>query len=174
VIAVSTASAELPFEIVFAREYPAVVRIAYRVLGDRADAEDVAQDLFVRFVGRRLPDAPVLHLAAVRRALNLLRSRRRQTLREMAECRSRAVLDKSEGRSDDPFYALNRATRQSLVRSTLSRLARRDAEILALRYSGASYRDIAQTLRIESTHVGTRIARAERAFRSEIERATKR
>jgi hypothetical protein len=36
------------FDALFRREYPAIVRTAYGVLGDRQGAEDVAQEAFAR------------------------------------------------------------------------------------------------------------------------------
>src|ERR1700730_2702732 len=38
-----------PFEQLFLQEYPKVVAIAYRVLGDRPAAEDVAHGVFIQF-----------------------------------------------------------------------------------------------------------------------------
>src|SRR5260370_31436452 len=38
-----------PFERLFLQEYPKVVAIAYRVLADRPAAEDVAQEVFLKF-----------------------------------------------------------------------------------------------------------------------------
>jgi RNA polymerase sigma-70 factor, ECF subfamily len=157
------------FEDDFLREYADVVRCAYRVLGDRVDAEDVAQDVFMRFIGRRLPEPSVLRLATVRMALNALRSRKRRLAREVAEYRS-ALPSASDARSIDPFTIVDAASRTVLVRAALVRLRPRDAELLLLRYSGAAYRDLSQTLRIDAAQVGMRIARAERAFRKEIDR----
>ncbi|HEY1428869.1 MAG TPA: sigma-70 family RNA polymerase sigma factor [Candidatus Tumulicola sp.] len=158
------------FERGFEREYADVVRCAYRVLGDRSDAEDVAQDVFVRFVGRRLPDTAVLRVAVVRRALNALRAKRRRVSRELAEYRS-ALADVPRSGNVDPFALVDSHARQILVRAALLRLKRRDSELLILRYSGADYRDLAYTLRIDAAQIGTRLARAERAFRKEIDDA---
>jgi DNA-directed RNA polymerase specialized sigma24 family protein len=46
-----------------------------------------------------------------------------------------------------------------------------DAVLLALRYAGASYRELADDLGIEPAQVGMRLQRALRAFKGEIERA---
>src|SRR5919106_2642087 len=40
------------FSWMFREEYPAVVRTAYLILGDRAAAEDVAQEAFIRLYAR--------------------------------------------------------------------------------------------------------------------------
>jgi RNA polymerase sigma factor (sigma-70 family) len=164
-IAASVATRE-SFEDGFLREYGAVVRCAYRILGDRVDAEDIAQEVFLRFVGRPVPDARILQLAAVRLSLNALRARKRRVARELADYRTSLASSRAAGA--DPFAILDARSRQLLVRAALVRLHPRDAELLTLRYSGASYRDLALTLRINAAQVGTRLARAERAFRKEI------
>jgi DNA-directed RNA polymerase specialized sigma24 family protein len=118
-----------------------------------------------------MPTPGALRLAAARSALNLLRSRRRRIARELTDYRL-ADASLSTGRTNgEPFAALDRAARATLVRAALLRLRPRDAELLVLRYGGASYRDAALTLGIDAAQVGTRLVRAERAFRTEIERA---
>jgi RNA polymerase sigma-70 factor (ECF subfamily) len=70
-------------EELFRRHWPAAFRAAWLVTGDRAAAEDVAQDAFlaaVRALGsfdRRRPLAPWLHRIAVNRAIDWTRARAR-------------------------------------------------------------------------------------------------
>src|SRR5438128_7106773 len=77
-----------PFERLFLQEYPKVVAIAYRVLADRPAAEDVAQEVFIKF--HRSYSATSerasgwLHSAAVHSALNVIRGERRRARRETA------------------------------------------------------------------------------------------
>ena len=71
-----------PFERLFLQEYPKVVAIAYRVLADRPAAEDVAQEVFIKFHRSYSPTSERasgwLHSAAVHSALNVIRSERRR------------------------------------------------------------------------------------------------
>src|SRR6202521_512821 len=77
-----------PFERLFLQEYPKVVAIAYRVLADRPAAEDVAQEVFLKFHRSFSPDSERasgwLHSAAVHSALNVIRGERRRAQRETA------------------------------------------------------------------------------------------
>src|ERR1700704_6944722 len=70
-----------PFERLFLEEYPKVVAIAYRVLADRSAAEDVAQEVFLKFHRSHSPDSERasgwLPAAAVHSALNVIRGGRR-------------------------------------------------------------------------------------------------
>ena len=56
-----------PFERLFVREYPRVVSIARRVLGERDAAEDVAQDAFVTFARGHDPASRQLDSYALHR-----------------------------------------------------------------------------------------------------------
>src|ERR1700736_6574727 len=77
-----------PFERLFLQEYPKVLAIAYRVLADRTAAEDVAQEVFLKFHRSYSPDSERasgwLHSAAVHSALNVIRGDRRRAQRETA------------------------------------------------------------------------------------------
>jgi RNA polymerase sigma factor (sigma-70 family) len=107
----------------------------------------------------------------VHHAINLLRSRRRRIAREISEHRLERSLREARERSCDPTAILDRDESRALVRAAMLRLTERDAAVLALRYSGSSYREIGETLGIDVNQVGTRLGRAERAFRKEIEDA---
>src|SRR5579859_1224745 len=80
-----------PFEDLFMAEYGRVVAIANRVLADRDEAEDVAQEVFLDFHRRHPADAPYagpwLHSAAVHTALNRVRTRKRRERRELVDAR---------------------------------------------------------------------------------------
>lgn len=166
------------FERLFANEYRRVVSIAYRITADSGEAEDVAQEVFVRFA--RAPRlhgegaAYWLYRAAAHTALNAVRSRRRRALRERrAFLLSRSSVQAGQD-SADPQSVLQREQLRAAVRAALLRLKARDAELLALRYGGLSYAELAGTLQIPPAQVGTRLARAERALKEEIERDTSR
>jgi RNA polymerase sigma-70 factor (ECF subfamily) len=165
-----------PFERLFLREYPRVVSIARRVLGDAQAAEDVAQDAFVAFHRRLDPSAHYaaawLHRAAVHGALNYLRGRQRRERRET----TRAVLDARETPASDadPLVTALRREERSEVRSTLRRLSARSAAVLVLRYAGLSYDEVGAALGVKASHVGTLLVRAESAFKKEFDRVTPR
>jgi RNA polymerase sigma-70 factor (ECF subfamily) len=162
------------FERLFLEEYARVVSIAYRITRDRDEAEDVAQEVFAQCARRRLTEpakaGPWLYRAAIHTALNAIRSRRRRSEREMREFRLLHSACDAGANAQDPQRILEAQAEREAVRQALLRIPARDAQILALRYAGLSYSEIAQTLSIAAQQIGTRLARAERAFRKEIER----
>ena len=153
------------FEQLFRGEYARVVRIAYRVVGDQGAAEDVAQDVFIAYYRAHPADAPYaapwLHRAAAHTALNAVRSRARRTAREERDALTRDA-------SGDPEGAALERERAREVRAALARMPRGSAELLALRYSGLSYAEVAAATGTKIDQVGTRLRRAHDAFRREV------
>ncbi len=160
-----------PFERLFLEEYPKVVAIAYRVLADRSAAEDVAQEVFLKFHRRVSPEseraAGWLHAAAVHSALNVVRGERRRTRRETAH-----ALDPAQSPVANPERVVEEAAVRLEVRRALRKLPQRSAALLLLRYSGLSYAEVATAMGMKVGNVGTLLRRAEDALRKEVNRAT--
>src|SRR5881227_79319 len=119
-----------PFERLFLQEYPKVVAIAYRVLADRPAAEDVAQEVFIKFHRSFSPDSERasgwLHAAAVHSALNVLRGERRRARRESAH-----ALDPVQTSIANPEKVIEEAEGRREVRRALRRLPQRTAALHA-------------------------------------------
>ena len=163
------------FERLFVEAYPQLRAIAARAGLDKDEAEDVAQEAFVQFHRRYAADVPFAHAwlrrAAVHLALNALRSRKRRGVREQRDA-ANDVATSASGRAENPGTRLEQEEQRAAVRATMARLSRRYASALALRYSGASYAEIAAALRIPVGHVGTTLRRAEIAFKKEFDHAS--
>ena len=150
----------------FDEEYATVAAIARRVLGDPVAAEDVAQDVFLD-LHRRFGDNPGAkapawaRTAAAHTALNMIRSNRRRAVRE-----ERFATEPSL--ANDPQAEIEAAETTRAVRAALARIPARQATVLALRYSGLSYAEMAAALGIGANAVGTRLRRAEARLRKEV------
>src|SRR5881296_4486788 len=155
------------FERLFRAEYARVVAIAHRVVGDPAESEDVAQEVFLSFYRAHPADAPYapawLHAAAAHAALNALRGRDRRSRREAAQ-----ALPLEATAASDPVETVAASETRDEVRAVLARLPERSAAMLALRYAGLSYAEIAEALDVRASSVGTLLRRAEDAFRREL------
>ena len=154
-------------EQVFRSAYPRVVGVAARVLGSRAEAEDVAQEVFLSFSRSAVPAGEAtgwLCVAAAHTALNSLRSGRRRTAREQA------VRSGDDGVAPDVADVVVALDDRRRVRAALERLPRRQAVALVLRHSGLSYAEVAAALDLSPGSVGTTVRRAETALRKELTR----
>ena len=123
---------EATFDVLFARHYPSLLRIAYAMLGTREGAEDAVQDAFVSLFRHwsRLRDPRAAESYVRSAVLNRCRSGIRSRIRE----RSRAI---------DPALPLHivgsdevAGTREdaALVGQALRQLPRRQREVVACRY----------------------------------------
>jgi RNA polymerase sigma-70 factor (ECF subfamily) len=167
-VSVETVGATEAFERLFMCEYARVVAIAQRIVRSPDEAEDVAQEAFVQFHRGHPPDAPYaaawLYRAAVHGALNVVRGNGRRDRRESAQVREGS----RHAGPLDPLAVVEANERQHEVRVALTRISPKSAAVLALRYSGLSYAEVAAALGVGINQVGTLLKRAEEALRKEM------
>ncbi len=117
----------------FGEHHRRVLRAAYRITGSMADAEDVAQTVFLRLAAGEAPVANAgsyLYRAAINGALDLLR-RRRTAAQEPVE--SAAGIASTGFGSSPERESSDRELRDELRRA-IGELSPRTAEMFTLRY----------------------------------------
>jgi RNA polymerase sigma-70 factor (ECF subfamily) len=154
------------FRAVFLQHYARIVAILVRLLGDRSQAEEVANDAFWRLY--RQPalqlDGNVggwLYRTATNLGIDALRAagRRRQheaTAGRLAEERT----------TTGPLDGLLREEKGRRVRMVLASIKPVQAQLLILRTSGLSYKELAEALEVKASGIGTMLNRAEQEFRN--------
>jgi RNA polymerase sigma-70 factor (ECF subfamily) len=160
---------EASFEALFLRHYDRVYGILYRLLGNRTDAEDVTQQVFlklyhsprrIRWQGDETNVAGWLYRVAVNTGYNTLRSqKRRQNWQQKL-----GWLWSSDPAAPDPAAIAESSDTQTRVRQILIDMKPRDAKLLLLRHSGLSYKELAVALNVAPGSIGSLLTRAERAF----------
>ncbi len=161
------------FEAIFRAYHGRVFATAYRLLGSAQEAEDVAQEAFLRLYLRPLPAGREHNLlgwllrVTTNLAYNVLRGSRRRRARED---RAMARPEPEAGQASADLEAT--AVTAAAVRDTLAELPERQVQLLLLRQAGLTYAELAQALGVAEGSVGTLLARAERAFREHYERRT--
>jgi RNA polymerase sigma-70 factor (ECF subfamily) len=155
---------EACFETLFNQQWQPVCRSLYRLLGDWDESEDLALEAFLQ-LHRRPPANAVnlvgwLYRVAMNLGFNALRARKRR--RHYEDQAGRHALEHNF--LPDPALEAERQAEQSQVRFVLQSLRPRSARLLLLRYSGLSYAEIAATLGIAPSSVGTLLSRAEGEF----------
>jgi RNA polymerase sigma factor (sigma-70 family) len=158
---------EAEFEAIFRGYYERIVRVVRRLLRGDAQADEVCAEVFLRLY-RSGPSVVTgglvggwLYRTATRAAIDVLRANQRRGLEEEIDGDH---FDHSEEAADGPLTLLLRGERIAQVRSVLARLKVEKTQLLLLRHSGLSYREIAEVLQINVTSVGTKLARAEAEF----------
>jgi RNA polymerase sigma-70 factor (ECF subfamily) len=148
--------------------------VVYARLGEPQAVDDVMQEVSLAAVRQHAPlvdaskVAPWLYRLAVTQSLLYRRKqgRRRRLTGDYAE---RMRPSEAASREANPLQWLMAHERRQLVRRALSRLSRRDAEILLLKYSeNWSYRELADRLGISQSALQARLHRARQRLRSEL------
>ncbi|MDX1612868.1 MAG: sigma-70 family RNA polymerase sigma factor [Candidatus Promineifilaceae bacterium] len=156
---------EASFETLFYRHYDRVYGLLFRLLGNRGEAEDAAQEVFLtlyrqRFrTGREHNVSAWLYRVAMNTGYNTLRGRRRRWQR------NRVLLPDATDAPVDPAERVGQVETRALVRATLSRLQPRQTQLLLLRQMGLSYAELAEACDVAPGSVGTLLSRAAAAFR---------
>jgi RNA polymerase sigma-70 factor (ECF subfamily) len=151
------------FDEFFAANYTALTRLVYRVVGDIGWAEELAAEAFWKL--HQNPPASDHNLAGwlyrtgLRLALDNLKKRKRRAHYE--------ALAPAPGAVESPEEALAQIEQQIRVRQVLASIKPEQSALLVLRSEGYTLGEMATILAINSSSVGTLLARADTAFRKE-------
>ena len=154
----------------------AVHRIAYGLTRNAGEADDLAQETFVRAyqaIGRfRVgePLYPWLARIASNQALSLLRSRRRKPetpLEPLIEA------GRQWGAEDDPTQGVADRERRRHLQQAMAELTPEHQAVLVLRgVEDLSYEEIADTLKIPVGTVMSRLSRARQELKAKLDART--
>lgn len=147
--------------ILYDRHAALVYGIALRLLGNRAEAEDLTQDIFLILTRKCSYDhkrgtlRTYLAILTRSRALDRLRSRtRKQSLQK------RSLFENTKILSDSPFEAIAQSERSQEVQLALEQLSNKEQQVLKMAYyQGLSQAEIANQLNIALGTVKSRSRR---------------
>jgi len=155
------------WETIIREHGPAVWQTAYRLVGDRADADDCMQETFVAAVvcSRRgdIRSWPaLLRRVAISRSIDCLRRRAYRPMQDSSE----PGLSSALSRDLPPESAVQNRELSETLREALAKLPPRQAEVVCLRYLGEmEYEEISRELAISVRHVGVILSRARETLR---------
>jgi len=149
-----------------------VFGVAVRMLGNRAEAEEIAQEVFLR-AHRAIADfrgdaklSTWLYGIASRLCLNRLASGDRRRVREGED-----LLLRLPSGGPDASVELERAEISSALRQAIAELPEERRVVVVLRdLEGLSYEEIAQALELEPGTVRSRLHRARMDLKDKMER----
>jgi len=155
-------------EALFRAHYPRLTSMLARLTGDRAQAEEIAADVFHKLARRPALLAggddltAWMYRVATNAGFDALRMNSRRRKRE--EAAGVTGIRAANNATESALDVMLRQERCARVRAVLGDMKPRDAQLLLLRSSGVAYREVAQTLGIQPGSVGTLLARAEAEF----------
>jgi len=149
----------MDFETLYNEHYAGIYRLAYRMLGEREEARDIVQEVFIKLhrqVGTNgaltYPRAWLYRVAA-NACTNILRQRRNRNET------GGAALDEIRVESGIENNLEVKQTMQ-MVKTAIAQLSARDRLLVLLHLDGLSYREMATVTGIRETSVGKLLSRA--------------
>ena len=159
----------LDFDATFDAHYADLVRYCRRLTGDPDASEDVAQETMLRcFDHEPTGRSEGVRAWLFKTATHLVRDRYRT---ETNRTRLLEIHHEAPRGEEPPDRRLERAEARNVAQEALSKLSPRDREVLLMRYSGFSYREIAGAVGLATSSIGTILARAEARFENAVRKA---
>jgi RNA polymerase sigma-70 factor (ECF subfamily) len=153
------------------KHYPAVLRLAYMLLRNMQDAEDVTQEAFiyafrnlVRYDPEKASLATWLKVIVTSRCRDLQRKRRFKwlSLQQLVEIGQEP---KDDTNAHKPDFVLDLAGTQQMVWNALNQVPPKSRQALILRYFGdLSYPEMAQALKCTVSTAKSRVVYGQRAL----------
>ncbi len=148
--------------------------VVFARLGNLDEVDEVMQEVSLAAIEQKAPlvdpskVAPWLYRTAVLQSL-LLRRRRGRQRKHLDRYAQRVRASENRSAQTDPLRWLLADERRRLIRKAVSRLSRRDAELLLLKYTEDwNYRQLAEHLGITASAVEARLHRARAKLRREL------
>lgn len=163
--AAAAAKETIGFEEAFTLHHRTVFRTARSVVQDAGLAEDVTQEVFIRLYKHidSLPDLEMLRPWLIRVAMNVARNTLRGNIR--ANTRDENYVKETAGYS---VFSVESEYEQKSEVGEINRALNKIKEplrsCLVLKQQGLSYREIAESLSLNETSIGTYVARARSEF----------
>ena len=155
----SLAGAETAFELLVQRYYKRIISIIYQIIGNIQDAEDIAQEVFIKVYrnlnsfNRKAEFSTWLYRIAVNTTYNCLKKQKRHLPLD--------YIQRSDVLKKDSREELESKERQDLIRKAIERLPFKFRSTIVLKeIEGLSYKDIAKTLGCRIGTVESRLFRA--------------
>src|SRR5512140_3493394 len=144
------------FEQAFLENWARIYRLLLHLVGDPAEAEDLALETFLRLYRQPQPHQEDfnlggwLHRVATNLGLHSIRSFQRRQRYELEAGKS----DLEGAEPLHPADVLSGEDDRRRVRKVLGQMNERQASLLVLRYSGKTYKEIAAVLGVAPTSIG--------------------
>lgn len=156
---------KIEFDEAFTLHHRTVFRAARSVVRDSGLAEDVTQEVFLRLYNNldSIKDGEMLRPWLIRVAINVARNTIRGNIRAniREENYVKETVETQVGSVEMTYEQRETATE---VQKALDKVKEPLRSCLILKQQGLSYREIAETLSLTETSIGTFIARARKEF----------
>lgn len=160
------------FEELVQRFQQQVFRVAYRMVGQKEEAEDIGQEVFLNVYQKMYqydvskPFAPWLYRITVNTCISWLRRKKKVVLLNFDDAATRHI-EYEHTEYIDPLVSLEQEELARQIKDTVDRLPEAYRTVLILRYQlDLTNQEIADTLGITRANVEVKVHRARRMLRN--------
>ncbi|MFC1569003.1 RNA polymerase sigma factor [bacterium] len=166
---------ESAFKMLVERHHQSIYNLCYRYVGKREDAEEVAQDVFIRLyrsANTYQPSAKLttfLYRIAVNLSLNRIRDRRRKRWMSLENLREEKGVEFEGSSRDHPDFSIELKEKQTQVRQAIDSLPENQRTAVILhRFQELSYEEIAEVMSCSISAVEARLHRAKLSLKKKL------
>lgn len=170
---------ESAFRVLVDRHHRSIYHLCYRYVGTREDAEEVAQDVFIRLyqsADRYRPTAKLttyLYRIAVNLSLNRIRDRKRKRWISLDKLRHERGVEFQGSSRDNPDFSLELREKQKQVRAAIDALPENQRTAVILRrFQDLSYEEVAEVMHCTVSAVEARLHRAKLNLQKKLRHLT--
>jgi len=152
-----------------------IFSLCMQYLANRQDAEEVAQDVFIKLYKTAETYEPkaklstFLYRIAVNLSLNRIRDRKRKRLVSF-DFLKRISEEPSSNNDENPDKIMERDEEAAIIRKAIDSLpANQRTAVLLKRYHGMSYKEIARTMKCSVSAVESRLFRARQGLQEKLQ-----
>jgi RNA polymerase sigma-70 factor (ECF subfamily) len=163
------------FEQLMCKHQKSVINTIYRFIGNRAKAEELAQEVFLKVYNSAQKYKPKakfstwLYKITSNLCLNELRKKRFETVSLSLDDLGEETNDLIDAKQIPPDIALEKNERVALIKKALESLPEKQRMALILReYNDLSYKEIAEVMRCSVASVQSRLQRAKATLKEKL------
>ena len=161
----------------FESHYPSILNLCYRIIGTREDAEEVAQDVFIKVhqsiqnYTPRGKESTFLYRIAVNLSLNRIRDKKRKRLLSFDLLKQDRGFEIKNDEAFNPDRILERKEIREAIWQAINTLPENQKTAVILkRFHDLSYEEIAEITQCSVSAVEARLHRARQTLKKKLDR----
>ena len=155
------------FQEIYTENYPRMLGIAYKMVGDDDTASDIVQEVFIYLFDKLNNGNVIIHLntwlyrATINKSIDCLRNQKRFRTIESLKASKLGTTDEDE---------IEKIETTTAITNAISKLKSKEKALVVLYSEGLSYKDLAFATGIKYSSVGKLLSRALDKLKNELKK----
>jgi RNA polymerase sigma-70 factor (ECF subfamily) len=170
---------ESAFESLVQKYHKRIISIIYQIIGNKQEAEDVAQEVFIKVFYKlkdfnpKYPFYAWLYRIAINRCYDYLRAKKRTRMKSFSELSAKeikAINTLYEKKNDGERSAYNREDINEIINKLIMSLKPKERAVIVMRdVENLTYKEIAEILKCSELAARIKLSRARKKLRTKFE-----